>query len=44
MIGALAVVEPEFAIEDLELEEGINVICENVAGELSEGSTAGGSG
>lgn len=39
MIDALAVIEPEFAIEDLELEEGINIICENQEGDQTEGST-----
>lgn len=40
-LDALAIVEPKFAFEDFELEEGINLICEDVDGKKSEGSTAG---
>jgi hypothetical protein len=42
-IDALAAIEPEFAIEDLELEDGINFICQDAEGEETAGSSADGS-
>ncbi|PMD60766.1 uncharacterized protein K444DRAFT_528042, partial [Hyaloscypha bicolor E] len=42
-IDALALVEPEFIVEDAELEEGINLICQTNEGKESSASTASGS-
>jgi hypothetical protein len=42
-IGALALVEPEFIVGDVELEEGINLICQTNEGKESSANTASGS-
>jgi len=42
-IDALALVEPEFIVEDAELEEGINLICQDNEGKQSTASTPSGS-